>query len=307
MSATDAKRTGRSLRLFLVDGSPTGLMIAEIVNWTGKAIVVPRAALAEFLARPEAKATGVYLLAGPDPDDPFRPIVYVGEAEEVGIRLRTHDKDENKDFFERAIVFVSKDENLTKAHARFLEARVAERLRASGRAKSINGVEPGGAGLPEADREDMDYYLAQMELMLPALGLDVLRPMPSAAPEARASEVSPEFAYAGGGFDAKMQEIDGEFVLKAGSLVRGNETATCPQGVRQQRETARHDGALVQAEDGANFRVARDLTFSSPSGVGAFVYGGSVNGRLYWRIAGTQTTYAEWREAQLGSTSTGAA
>ncbi|NJO00227.1 MAG: DUF4357 domain-containing protein [Anaerolineales bacterium] len=102
-----------------------------------------------------------------------------------------------------------------------------------------------------------------------------------------------------------MQEIDGEFVLKAGSLVRGNETATCPQGVRQQRESARQDGAL--APDGANFRVTRDLTFSSPSGAGAFVYGGSVNGRLYWKIFGTHTSYADWREAQLGSTPTGAA
>lgn len=85
---------GRSIRLFLVDGSPTGLMIAEIVNWTGKAVVIPRAALVEFLRRPEAQETGVYLLSGLDPEDAFRPIVYVGEAEEVGLRLRAHDKDE---------------------------------------------------------------------------------------------------------------------------------------------------------------------------------------------------------------------
>jgi hypothetical protein len=102
---------GRSIRMFLVDGSPTGLIIAEIVNWTGKVIVVPRAALASFLKRKEALNTGVYILSGQDPDDPFRSRVYVGETESVGQRLRQHDSDEQKDFFDRAIVFVSKDEN----------------------------------------------------------------------------------------------------------------------------------------------------------------------------------------------------
>lgn len=301
MSGGDGKRIGRSIRLFLVDGAPTGLMIAEIVNWTGKAIVVPRAGLADFLARPEAKATGVYLLAGPDPDDPFRPIVYVGEAEEVGTRLRAHDKDEAKDFFERAIVFVSKDENLTKAHARFLEARVAERVRDSGRAKWVNGNAPGGASLPEADRDDMDYYLAQMELMLPALGLDVLRPMPSAKQNAKPESVSPIFSFAGDGYDARMQEIDGEFVLKAGSIIRAHETPTCPHGIRQQRQTAQAEGALAQARDGKNWDLTHDMTFSSPSGAAAFAWGGSVNGRVVWKIAGSGTTYAEWREAQLGT------
>ncbi len=73
---------GRSIRMFLVDGSPTGLIIAEIVNWTGKVIVVPRSALVSFLKRREAQNTGVYILSGPDPDDPFRSRVYVGETEE---------------------------------------------------------------------------------------------------------------------------------------------------------------------------------------------------------------------------------
>jgi hypothetical protein len=306
MSGAEGKRIGRSIRLFLVDGAPTGLMIAEIVNWTGKAIVVPRAGLADFLARPEAKATGVYLLAGPDPDDPFRPIVYVGEAEEVGVRLRTHDKDETKDFFERAIVFVSKDENLTKAHARFLEARVAERVRDSGRAKWVNGNAPGGASIPEADREDMDYYLVQMELMLPALGLDVLRPMPTPKNNETQNAASPVFSFVGDGYDARMQEIEGEFILKAGSLVRAKETAACPNASRQQREAALTEGLLVKADDAKSLRLTKDMAFTSPSSAAKFAWGGSVNGRVMWKIVGTGTTYADWREAQLMSSMDGA-
>ena len=109
MAENTASR-GRSIRLFLVDGNSTGLIVAEIVNWTGMAIVVPRAALADFLKRSEAHKASCYILTGQDPNDPFRPLVYVGESETVGKRLREHDADEQKAFFQRAIVLISKDE-----------------------------------------------------------------------------------------------------------------------------------------------------------------------------------------------------
>jgi predicted GIY-YIG superfamily endonuclease len=123
---------GRSIRMFLADGTPTGLIIAEIVDWTGKAIVVPRPALAAFLKREEAQNAGVYILTGADPDDPFRQLLYIGQSETVGRRLVEHDSDPQKDFFERAIIFVSKDENLTNAHARFLERHLTHRISLAG-------------------------------------------------------------------------------------------------------------------------------------------------------------------------------
>lgn len=51
----------RSVRLFLPDGNPTGLMIAEVVNWTGKVICAPRSRLADLLARKEASLVIVHL------------------------------------------------------------------------------------------------------------------------------------------------------------------------------------------------------------------------------------------------------
>ena len=60
--------SGRQVRLFLVDGTPSGLMTAEVMNWTGKALAGPRARLGELIRREEASRTGVYVLMGPDPD-----------------------------------------------------------------------------------------------------------------------------------------------------------------------------------------------------------------------------------------------
>jgi hypothetical protein len=74
---------GRSLRLFLVDGTPNGLLTAEIMNWTGHVLTGPRSKLAELVQRPECARTGVYFLVGPDPDDSLRTRVYIGESDDV--------------------------------------------------------------------------------------------------------------------------------------------------------------------------------------------------------------------------------
>jgi hypothetical protein len=92
---------GKALRLYLSDGSPTGPIVAEIINWTGQVIVVPRSQLHEMVKREELQRTGVYILVGPDAQSGADRI-YVGEADEVFDRLKSHDKDESKDFWTRA-------------------------------------------------------------------------------------------------------------------------------------------------------------------------------------------------------------
>jgi hypothetical protein len=82
---------GRTIRLFLVEGTPTGIITAEVGNWTGKVLVAPRTSLPTLKGRDEAKRTGVYLLLGPDPADPFRERIYVGESDDVVGRLDAHD------------------------------------------------------------------------------------------------------------------------------------------------------------------------------------------------------------------------
>jgi hypothetical protein len=116
--------TGKTIRIYLVDGLPTGILTAEIMNWTGKVTVGPRSGLAELARRAEVKRTGVTLLVGPDPDSPTKDRVYGGEGDNVLTRLVTHEGDETKDLWTRTVVVTSKDENLTKAHVRYLESHL---------------------------------------------------------------------------------------------------------------------------------------------------------------------------------------
>ena len=89
-------KRGRSVRLFMVDGTPGGLLTAEIMNWTGRLVSGPRSELAAIINRPEAAATGIYLLLGEDPTTPDRPMVYIGESVDISKRLLQHET--KKDF-----------------------------------------------------------------------------------------------------------------------------------------------------------------------------------------------------------------
>ena len=106
-----------TIKLFLVHGDAKRLRTAELSNWTGKAVAGPRSELDTVLARDEASKSGVYFLSGIDAES-GRPAVYVGEAESIRDRLRGH---LDKDFWNHVVFFTSKDENLTKAHIRYLE------------------------------------------------------------------------------------------------------------------------------------------------------------------------------------------
>ena len=110
---------GRSVRLFLAEGTATGIVTAEIINWTGHVITAPRTRLDAALKRPELKGTGIYFLFGTNFDADL-PTVYVGEGDNIAARLSTHSKDEQKDFWERFAAITNKDMNLTKTHVKYL-------------------------------------------------------------------------------------------------------------------------------------------------------------------------------------------
>lgn len=107
-----------SLRIFVPDGDPDGLRIVDRTNWNGKALVFPRAAWAQpsVADRPELQQTGVYLLLGPR-EDGEGDRLYIGEGDPIKPRLASHHSGiSQKDFWTRAICFVSMGQALNKAH-----------------------------------------------------------------------------------------------------------------------------------------------------------------------------------------------
>lgn len=264
-----------TIKIFLVHGDPKRLRTAELSNWTGKAVAGPRSEFDDLLAREEAEKSGVYFLTGIDPES-GKPAIYVGEAESIRDRVKAH---LDKDFWNQVIFFVSKDENLTKAHIRYLEGKLIENARAAGRAMVTNG-QTSGAKLPEADRADMKIFLEKINQLLPVLGVELLVPSSTTARKPPDQEV---LQCKVKGVKAKGHRIPNGFLVLKGSQAVQNERPSADKypWARDMRQELKESGVLVEKKDHLLF--TKDAEFSSPSAAAAVVHGGHVNGLLVWK------------------------
>ncbi len=296
---------GKSIRLYLADGTPGGLLTAEIMNWTGHVVAAPRSDLAALLRRPETARTGIYILLGEDPESIGGTLAYIGEGDEVRTRLRQHARPEEqggKDFWDRAIVLTSKDANLTKAHARYLESCLISLAQRARRAGLINGTAPVPLPLPEADVSDMEYFIAQAKIILPVLGVNIFRAAATAVGEITEAASAPppasspifELQVKKDGIIATAREIDGEFTVLEGSRARPAWTGI-DHAYKVLHSKLVRDGAIVPDGDGRAMRFARNQVFASPSAAAAVVVGRTANGRHDWKIKGTGVSFGDWQ------------
>lgn len=299
---------GRGIRLFLVDGTPNGLLTAEIMNWTGHALTGPRTKLTDLVQRSECGRTGVYFLIGPDPENTMRPLVYIGESDDVAKRLKQHNRPEaqgGKDFWERVCLITSKDQNLTKSHVKYLESQLIAIAKQSGRCGLVNGTAHDYTVLPESDQADMAFFIEQVRIILPVLGFDFLRDRQRLVAQAHAAASSgvdiPTFSMElpKHGIRAEAREVDGEFVVLEGSQARASwVSGSNYTSYRPLYEQLTEDGVLVPDTSGGA-RFTQDQPFSSPSAAAAVVSGRSANGRIVWFEKSSRKTYGDWQSEQL--------
>lgn len=260
------------------------------------------ARLPELLRRDEADRTGIYVLIGPGPDRAGGLKAYIGEGDSVGSRLRQHQKDNDKDFFDRLAFVISKDDRFTKSHARFVESQLIRMVREAGSVTLANGTAPDFSLLPEADKSDMMTFMEQMRIVLPILGFDLFRPVGGApAAETEQSGENPIFELDSvrTHVRATARELDSGFVVLAGSTARKGRTRTFQAGYRSLRDQLVNDGKLVEAAEPNLYRFAIDVAFASPSAAASIVMARSASGPLEWRVKQSGLTYGEWRDSRL--------
>jgi hypothetical protein len=264
-----------SLRIFVADGDPDGLRIVEKSNWIGKALVFPRALLPQVKARPELAQTGVYLLLGPRPDGEGE-LLYVGEGDPIRPRLERHYAE--KDFWTRTIGFTTGSAGqLNKAHVQFLESRLMALARAAKRLPLDNANQPAEPSLSEADRADMEVFLAHMLGMLPVLGVHAFEQAPK-APAVKASQV---LICKGKGVQATGYEASQGFVVRAGSQAVADTVPSMALHVRGMYDLRQElIGNGVLGLQGGLYQFTQDYSFSAPSTAAAVVLGRSANGRI---------------------------
>ena len=225
---------GKTIQIFLPDGNPRSMKIAEITSRTVQAILIPRAKLDNAAERQELKNVGIYFLIGSSNVD-IKPMLYVGEAEECLTRLKQQNKD--RDFWNTAIAIISKTQYFTKTHIKFLESYCYGEAQKAGRYKLENANVPSEPFVSESMKADLLDNFETVKILVATLGYPIFDQIKK--PQKK------DILYCKG----KAAKAEGEYtedglIVFAGSTCNLQETQAAGPYVKNWREQLIEDGVL---------------------------------------------------------------
>ena len=271
---------GKTIKIFLIDGDSNGRMSCELSNWSGKAYKIPRIKIKDCADREDLTKTGVYLLLGKDEEG--KDMVYVGEAENILKRLNQHLT--QKDYWNESIVFLSKDNNLNKAHIKYLENRLHEIAKSVNRYKVENSVTPTQSSISESDIAEMEEFIEHVKMLVSTLGHKVFE-------EKREIKHKKDqnifYIKAARGADAQGERTSDGFVVHKGSIASDSTTSSMVASSLRLRQTL-IDNEDLKLIDG-NYVFTEDYIFSSPTTAAVIVMGRNANGLVEWKLKDGKT------------------
>ena len=275
----------QTIQIYLPSGDPEGIRVAELTTRIVQVVEVPRKRLDTFLTMPESGQVALYFLFGTaDSDDGAgRQTVYIGQTGNPRERLQRHRRE--KTFWTRALVVISRTNNLTQTHVGLLEWMAIARCREIRRYRDDNGDSGSEPYVPAPMRADCEEVFDTASTLLTTLGSPIFEPFASGeaisrgndAATVEASSTHNVFICKRSGVTARAQyENDGLVVLKGSSGPRDLRSSGVENTAERRRQELIDDGVLV--ENGDRVVFTQDYPFPSPSAASGVLVGGSSNG-----------------------------
>ena len=308
---------GKAIEMLLVDGTPGAMTTVRINGSTSKIITAKRSEIPKLKSRDEANRNGVYFLLGEDPNCIENTWCYIGKTEDLGLRLVDHQQ--NKPEWERLVFCYSDDESYNEGHWGYLEHRLIQIANDVGRCSlPDNKQTPRTRKLSEAQVVAVDNLLDEVKILLPLVGVNVLRSAQAispknshtensfsvvSAPADEPAESSPVFNLhaPAKGVDAQLQVVDGEFFLLKNSRLlsvwewneegKSDSTKKSYAALAAKHQALIDDGALHV--DGPVGTLVRDVVMPALSTAAGVCIGSTMNGRISWKTS-DGITYKEW-------------
>ena len=271
----------KTIKLFLIDGEPNGRITGELSNWTGKAYKIPRIKIKDSNDREELQNPGVYLLFGKNEEG--KDQVYIGEAENIFKRLIQHLS--AKEFWHETIIFISKDENLNKAHIKYLEKGLYETALNVNR-YHVNQNVPTKPSLSESDVAEMEAFMSNIKILVNTLGHKVFEEKR----EIKTPQQQRKTAFyikAARGADASGEPTSDGFVVFKGSKATLDTVKSITSNFKRFRDQLIENGTLKKS--GECYVFTEDYVFSSPSTAAVIVMGRNANGLNEWKMQDSTT------------------
>ena len=266
---------GKSIELFLVNGTADSLVTAELSNWNGKALKIPRIEVATC-NRDDITQAGVYFLFCKEDDE--SDSVYIGEAENVKERLLQHMRDyqaeKEKYYWNAAVIFTGRD--LNKALIRYLENRFVEVARNCNRYHVLTKNTYRNTVLKESQIAVMEEFADNVKILINALGYKVLEPIVQNGKDLSDIETEKLYLNVGGVSAVGLVTTEGFVVLK-GATVNEKSSTSLSTGIRKLREEKFAEGKV------SNLITTEDILFSSSSAAADFILGYSASGPRSWK------------------------
>ena len=275
-------RYPKKIELFLVDGDPEGIVIAELSNWDAKLIKIPRDELRNS-EREELLQPGVYFLFCKN--DEGEDSVYIGEAENIKNRLTIHIQSYNRGerdyYWNTAVIITSK--KLNKTLIRYLENKFVDITRECNRYELLTKTTGTNVVISEPDEAIMGEFIENSKITINTLGYKVLQPLVSKKlkneeeePDKTKNESEKLYLKIKDTYGEAIQTSDG-FVLLEGAKISSTTVKSIPNGVKKLRKKYERKGLIE------NNITKTDIVFPSPSQAADFVSGSNLSGPKYWK------------------------
>lgn len=270
---------GKSINVFLMDGTANGRIKCTLANWTGVAYRIPRVDLDLCKERNDLKQSGIYFLFGVS-DETSEQVIYIGQAgarkngEGILYRLQEHRKNPDKNYWSEAIVFTTSNNSFGPTEISYLENRFCALATDAHRYIVKNANEPTQGNVTEEKESELEEFIEYARIIMGVLGHKAFEPFLPVGNDSKA-KVGATFFIKQGGANARAVQTAEGFVVLSGSILRKGQTPTCPKAAIKARE-------LYKASISEDMVLLKDVPLRSPSGAAAFVLGRSANGNTEW-------------------------
>lgn len=274
--ANDKRRQamrGKTIQVFLTDGSPRGIKLAEITSNIELAIFIPRTKINEANSRKEVSNAGIYFLFG-EGEESAKPIVYIGQSRNCIDRIKTHDQ--KKDFWNYVIIITSKTKSFTQTHIEYLEELAISKAYEANRYSLENAANPKKFDVPETMEADLLDNFDTIKILLSTLGFPLFDNIGKANAKAKDTLVCK-----GKEANAEGEYVDDGFVVFKGSKANKDLAPASNSTIRNLREKLISQNILL--DKGSVFEFQEDYLFKSPSAAAAQVLARNANGWSEWK------------------------